>query len=59
MSDVAAPLSASDQRTMLDAAGVWWLFLITGTAWGRGRLRAQGDPAGRVGRGGGLDSRDL
>src|SRR6476661_9639117 len=33
MSDVAAPLSASDQRTMLDAARVWWLFLITGTAW--------------------------
>lgn len=33
MSDVASPLSASDQRTMLDAARVWWLFLITGTAW--------------------------
>src|SRR5438093_4546546 len=33
MSDVAAPLSASEQRTMLDAARVWWLFLITGTAW--------------------------
>ena len=33
MNDVAAPLSASDQRTMLDAGRVWWLFLITGTAW--------------------------
>ena len=34
MSDVApAPLSAYEQRTMLDAARVWWLFLITGTAW--------------------------
>ena len=33
MSDVATPLSASDQRTILDAARVWWLFLITGTAW--------------------------
>ena len=33
MSDVAAPLPASEQRTMLDAARVWWLFLITGTAW--------------------------
>ena len=33
MSDVAAPLSASEQRTMLDASRVWWLFLITGTAW--------------------------
>ena len=33
MSDVAAPLSASDQRTMLDAGRVWWLSLITGTAW--------------------------
>jgi len=33
MSDVAAPLSASEQRTMLDAGRVWWLFLITGTAW--------------------------
>ena len=33
MSDVAAPLSTSGQRTMLDAARVWWLFLVTGTAW--------------------------
>jgi uncharacterized membrane protein HdeD (DUF308 family) len=33
MSDVASPLSASEERTMLDAARVWWLFLITGTAW--------------------------
>src|SRR6187200_2947665 len=33
MSDVAAPLSASEQGTMLDAGRVWWLFLITGTAW--------------------------
>ena len=33
MSDVAAPLSASERGTMLDAARVWWLFLVTGTAW--------------------------
>lgn len=33
MSDVASPLSASDQRTLVDAGRVWWLFLITGTAW--------------------------
>jgi len=33
MSDVASPLSPSEERTMLDAARVWWLFLITGTAW--------------------------
>lgn len=33
MSDVASPLSASDQRTLLEAGRVWWLFLITGTAW--------------------------
>jgi uncharacterized membrane protein HdeD (DUF308 family) len=33
MSDLAAPLSASEQRTMLDAGRVWWLFLVTGTAW--------------------------
>jgi uncharacterized membrane protein HdeD (DUF308 family) len=33
MSDVATPLSAYEQRTILDAARVWWLYLITGTAW--------------------------
>lgn len=33
MSDVASPLSASDERTLLEAGRVWWLFLITGTAW--------------------------
>src|SRR5262245_45656410 len=33
MSDVATPLSASEQGTMLDAARVWWMFLVTGTAW--------------------------
>jgi uncharacterized membrane protein HdeD (DUF308 family) len=33
MSEAASPLSASDRRTMLEATGLWWLFLITGTAW--------------------------
>jgi uncharacterized membrane protein HdeD (DUF308 family) len=33
MTEAAAPLSASDRRTMVDAARMWWLFLITGTAW--------------------------
>jgi uncharacterized membrane protein HdeD (DUF308 family) len=33
MSEAASPLSASDRRTMAEAAGLWWLFLITGTAW--------------------------
>ncbi|HKB20574.1 MAG TPA: DUF308 domain-containing protein [Gaiellaceae bacterium] len=33
MSDVAAPLSESERSTILDAASVWWLYLITGTAW--------------------------
>ena len=33
MNDVAAPLSASNQRTMLDAGRVWWFFLVTGSLW--------------------------
>ena len=33
MSETASPLSVSDRRTMAEAPGVWWLFLITGTAW--------------------------
>jgi uncharacterized membrane protein HdeD (DUF308 family) len=33
MSDVAPSLSAYEQRTILDATRVWWLYLITGTAW--------------------------
>jgi uncharacterized membrane protein HdeD (DUF308 family) len=33
MSESASPLSVSDRRTMAEASGVWWLFLITGTAW--------------------------
>jgi uncharacterized membrane protein HdeD (DUF308 family) len=33
MSEAASPLSASDRSTMVAAASVWWLFLITGTAW--------------------------
>jgi uncharacterized membrane protein HdeD (DUF308 family) len=33
MSEAASPLSAPDRSTMVAAASVWWLFLITGTAW--------------------------
>jgi uncharacterized membrane protein HdeD (DUF308 family) len=33
MSEAASPLSASDRSTIVAAASVWWLFLITGTAW--------------------------
>jgi uncharacterized membrane protein HdeD (DUF308 family) len=33
MSETASPLSVSDRRTMAEASSVWWLFLITGTAW--------------------------
>jgi uncharacterized membrane protein HdeD (DUF308 family) len=33
MTEAASPLSASDRGTMVDAGRMWWLFLITGTAW--------------------------
>jgi uncharacterized membrane protein HdeD (DUF308 family) len=33
MTEAASPLSTSDRSTMVDAARIWWLFLITGTAW--------------------------
>jgi len=33
MSDVASPLSESEQGTLIDAESVWWLFLLTGAAW--------------------------
>ena len=33
MVEGASPLSRSDRETLADAGGLWWLFLVTGTAW--------------------------
>jgi uncharacterized membrane protein HdeD (DUF308 family) len=33
MVESTSPLSVPDRQTLADAAGVWWIFLVTGTLW--------------------------